>query len=230
MASFLLLFSTTEAMASSILVRQGSRGPAVRQVQSLLIEQGWLTGAADGICGNQTVAAIKSFQKANGLDADGVCGNGTYSVLSGGREYEPSSDESEGTVMYVNATAYSADDPGNSAYTALGTHVRHGIIAVDPDIIPLGTHVYIPGYGDAVAEDVGGAIHGHRMTWPSTRGQRRWPSAARTSRFTYEIKIQRRTQLRLRSFCVQKDCKPYVPRVNVSVGNSISMVQTLNEW
>ena len=146
MASFLLLFSTTEAMASSILVRQGSRGPAVRQVQSLLIEQGWLTGAADGICGNQTVAAIKSFQKANGLDADGVCGNGTYSVLSGGREYEPSSDESEGT-----------------AYTALGTHVRHGIIAVDPDIIPLGTHVYIPGYGDAVAEDVGGAIHGHRI-------------------------------------------------------------------
>ena len=112
---------------------------------------------------NQTVAAIKSFQKANGLDADGVCGNGTYSVLSGGREYEPSSDESEGTVMYVNATAYSADDPGNSAYTALGTHVRHGIIAVDPDIIPLGTHVYIPGYGDAVAEDVGGAIHGHRI-------------------------------------------------------------------
>ena len=125
MASFLLLFSTTEAMASSILVRQGSRGPAVRQVQSLLIEQGWLPGAADGICGNQTVAAIKSFQKANGLDADGVCGNGTYSVLSGGREYEPSSDESEGTVMYVNATAYSADDPGNSAYTALGLSLIH---------------------------------------------------------------------------------------------------------
>ena len=49
MASFPLLFSTTEAMASSILVRQGSRGPAVRQVQSLLIEQGWLTGTEDGI-------------------------------------------------------------------------------------------------------------------------------------------------------------------------------------
>ena len=152
LASFLLLFGTTEAMASNILVRQGSRGPAVRQVQTLLIEQGWLTGAADGICGNQTVAAIKSFQKANGLDDDGVCGNGTYSVLSGGQEYLPSSDESDGTVMYVNATAYSADDPGNSAYTALGTHVRHGIIAVDPSIIPLGTHVYIPGYGEAVAE------------------------------------------------------------------------------
>lgn len=161
-AAFLLLSFTTEAMASSILVRQGSHGPAVRQVQTLLIEQGWLTGAADGICGNQTVAAIKSFQKANGLAADGICGNGTYSVLSGGQEYQGSSDE-DGTAMYVNATGYSAYDPGNSAYTAMGTHVRHGIIAVDPNIIPLGTHVYIPGYGDAVAEDVGGAIHGHRI-------------------------------------------------------------------
>ena len=202
-------------MAASSLVRQGSRGPAVRQVQSLLIEQGWLTGAADGICGNQTVAAIKSFQKANGLDADGVCGNGTYSVLSGGREYEPSSDESEGTVMYVNATAYSAADPGASAYTA--TSSRSARMSTSPAT----------------------AMRWQRMsaepstatasTWPSTRGQRRWPSAAKTSRFTYAIKIQRRTQLRLRAFCVQKDCKPYVPRVNVSVGNSISMVQTLNE-
>ena len=41
--------------------------------------------------------------------------------------------------------------------------MRHGIIAVDPSIIPLGTHVYIPGYGEAVAEDVGGAIQGHRI-------------------------------------------------------------------
>ena len=161
-AAFLLLSFSTDAMASSILVRQGSRGQAVRQVQTLLIEQGWLQGSADGICGNQTVDAIKSFQKAKGLTVDGICGNGTYSVLSGGREYEGSGDE-DGIAMYVNATGYSAYDPGNCAYTAMGTHVRHGIIAVDPNVIPLGTHVYIPGYGDAVAEDVGGAIHGHRI-------------------------------------------------------------------
>ena len=74
-------------------------------------------------------------------------------MLSGGQEYQPSSDESDGTVMYVNATAYSADDPGNSAYTALGTHVRHGIIAVDPSIIPLVTHVYIQGHRIDVAFD-----------------------------------------------------------------------------
>ena len=66
-------------------------------------------------------------------------------------------------MIYVNATAYSAEDPGNSSYTASGTRVRYGVIAVDPSVIPLGTHVYIPGYGEAVAEDIGWAIQGNRI-------------------------------------------------------------------
>lgn len=66
----------------------------------------------------------------------------------------------EGRVMYVTATAYSALDPGNSPYTASGTLVRHGVIAVDPSVIPLGTHVFIPNYGEAVAEDIGWGIKG----------------------------------------------------------------------
>ena len=37
------------------------------------------------------------------------------------------------------------------------------MIAVDPAVIPLGTRVFIPGYGEAVAEDVGGAIRGNRI-------------------------------------------------------------------
>ena len=67
-------------------------------------------------------------------------------------------------TIYVDATAYSADDPlfaGN--LTASGTKVRHGIIAVDPNVIPLGTKVYIPGYGEAIAEDTGGSIIGNRI-------------------------------------------------------------------
>ena len=66
-------------------------------------------------------------------------------------------------AFFVSATAYSAHDPGNGSRTAMGTPVRHGVIAVDPSVIPLGTRVFIPGYGEAVAEDVGGAIHGNRI-------------------------------------------------------------------
>ena len=40
---------------------------------------------------------------------------------------------------------------------------EHGIIAVDPHVIPYGTRVYIPGYGFAVAGDTGGAIVGNRI-------------------------------------------------------------------
>ncbi|MFS8542968.1 MAG: 3D domain-containing protein, partial [Limnochordales bacterium] len=38
-----------------------------------------------------------------------------------------------------------------------------GVVAVDPGVIPLGTRVYIPGYGIALAADVGSAIRGHRI-------------------------------------------------------------------
>lgn len=66
-----------------------------------------------------------------------------------------------GRRVLVEATAYSPEDPGLNSTTALGTRLRKGVIAVDPDFIPLGSHVYIPDYGEAVAEDVGGAIIGN---------------------------------------------------------------------
>lgn len=71
--------------------------------------------------------------------------------------------QAEDRVLYVTATAYSAYDPGNSPYTASGTLVRHGVIAVDPSVIPLGTRVFIPGYGEAVAEDIGWGIQGNMI-------------------------------------------------------------------
>jgi 3D (Asp-Asp-Asp) domain-containing protein len=61
------------------------------------------------------------------------------------------------------ATAYTANCYGCSGVTASGQHAGHGIVAVDPRVIPLGSHLYIPGYGQAVAGDTGGAIHGNRV-------------------------------------------------------------------
>jgi len=51
-----------------------------------------------------------------------------------------------------------------------------GVIAVDPAVIPLGTRVFVPGYGSAVAADVGSAIRGAIIDlWmPSTAAARAW--------------------------------------------------------
>lgn len=65
--------------------------------------------------------------------------------------------------MQVYATPYTAISAGGSGYTATGTLARYGTIAVDPTVIPLGTKLYIPGYGLGTAEDTGGAIKGNMI-------------------------------------------------------------------
>lgn len=63
-------------------------------------------------------------------------------------------------VMVMEASAYLPTDGGGSCVTATGLPATHGVVAVDPDVIPLGTRVYIPGYGVAIAADTGGMIEG----------------------------------------------------------------------
>jgi 3D (Asp-Asp-Asp) domain-containing protein/cell division protein FtsB len=60
-----------------------------------------------------------------------------------------------GRTITVSATGYAL--PGR---TATGLPVGWGVVAVDPSVIPLGTHMTIPGYGEAVAADTGGAVIG----------------------------------------------------------------------
>jgi 3D (Asp-Asp-Asp) domain-containing protein len=57
--------------------------------------------------------------------------------------------------LVVSATCY--DLPGR---TATGMPVGQGVVAVDPSVIPLGTRMYVPGYGNGVAADVGSGIQG----------------------------------------------------------------------
>jgi 3D (Asp-Asp-Asp) domain-containing protein len=73
----------------------------------------------------------------------------------------PSGDPDCARTLTVWATWYSAASAGGSGTTATGTTVQMGTVAVDPSVIPLGTRMYIPGYGDGVAEDTGGAIVGN---------------------------------------------------------------------
>jgi uncharacterized protein YabE (DUF348 family) len=68
-----------------------------------------------------------------------------------------------GTAMKMVATAYVPFCSGCSGITKLGLHAGHGVVAVDPNVIPLGSRLYVPGYGNAVAGDTGGAIRGNRI-------------------------------------------------------------------
>jgi 3D (Asp-Asp-Asp) domain-containing protein len=66
----------------------------------------------------------------------------------------------------MTATAYTPINTrmegGRYTFTERDGRSAHGV-AVDPDLIPLGSRLWIPGYGHAVADDIGGAIRGHRI-------------------------------------------------------------------
>ena len=66
-------------------------------------------------------------------------------------------------AIVMEASAYLAGDGDGAGITATGLPAVRGIAAVDPDVIPLGTRLFIPGYGEAIAADTGGAIVGNKI-------------------------------------------------------------------
>jgi 3D (Asp-Asp-Asp) domain-containing protein/septal ring factor EnvC (AmiA/AmiB activator) len=72
-----------------------------------------------------------------------------------------------GRTLTVNATGYAL-----AGRTATGVSVGWGVVAVDPGVIPLGTRMSIPGYGEGVAADTGGAVRGaHIDLWFPTQAE-----------------------------------------------------------
>lgn len=153
-------------------IDRGQRGHHVSKVQTMLKHQGFLHDSVDGIYGHNTEQAVRKFQKSKGLAVDGRVGPSTMNALEKmetrygvhGTELSHNGVPNKySRVLTMQASAYSAQDPGNGNYTATGSRLKKGIVSVDPKLIPLGTKLYIEGYGYAVADDVGGAIKGHRI-------------------------------------------------------------------
>jgi uncharacterized protein YabE (DUF348 family) len=88
--------------------------------------------------------------------------------------------EPAGKEFYVTSTAYTASCNGCSGYTATGINLRANpnmkVIAVDPSVIPLGTKVWVEGYGYAIAADTGSAVKGFKIDvfYPSKSDAYRW--------------------------------------------------------
>lgn len=80
---------------------------------------------------------------------------------------ETETSNKEGRTLTVTATAYTAQCNGCSGITATGINLNENrqakVIAVDPNVIPLGSKVYVEGYGEAIAGDTGGAIKGNKI-------------------------------------------------------------------
>ncbi|PIC63661.1 hypothetical protein CSV79_10525 [Sporosarcina sp. P13] len=101
------------------------------------------------------VASANSTSKAQTAKSANVGVSRSNEPSGGGKEF------------YANASAYTAYCTGCSGITATGINLRANpnmkLIAVDPRVIPLGSKVWVEGYGYAIAGDTGGAIKGNRI-------------------------------------------------------------------
>jgi uncharacterized protein YabE (DUF348 family) len=143
----------------SRVVRNGVPGMSERQIQVTFV---------DGRPASRSL--VKTWVLLNPVSR--LIAFGTLSTISrGGNSIQFQN------AIDVLATAYSFE---NGRYTCTGQLAHFGVVAVDPRVIPLGTRLYIEGYGYATAADIGGVIKGDRVDlffdsgWDAERWGRRY--------------------------------------------------------
>ena len=145
----------------------GLPSSAVADIQSALKALGYLENSS-GAYDSATRAAIEMFQEDNALPTDGIAGGETLALLlsdsaknwtladgiyTGDKRIwrEPPKDGVDGwsSITADKISAYSG-----SSVTSTGAECKLGTASVNPNAIPIGTELYIPGYGYAIAADV----------------------------------------------------------------------------
>lgn len=137
-------------------LRQGDRGMRVAHLQNLLTLHGFAPGAMDGIYGSGTAEKVRDFQRFCGMEPTGTVNEAVWEKLRSAPVFQGRYKK----VMRMQSTAYTPYDGGGSGRTASGNVAGKGHAAVDPNVIPMGSLLFIEGYGYALADDIGGGING----------------------------------------------------------------------
>ena len=135
---------TAEVSVETAVLREGSRGGEVKEVQRRLKQWGYYTGAVDGIFGPATRKAVLAFQRKNGLTADGIVGKATYAALGMNASY--------------NALGGDTQSPSNSAVSDY----------TSSDLYLLAKAIYAEGRGESYTGQVAiGAVILNRVKSPA---------------------------------------------------------------
>ena len=100
--------NAVEETVGVVILRQGSTGGEVKEVQRRLKLWGYYNGSVDGVFGAGTKKAVIAFQKKNGLTADGVVGQSTYKALGMNSSYQllQGANASSGANGYTSSEVY----------------------------------------------------------------------------------------------------------------------------
>ena len=164
----IMVLNTNEVLAADSNLSWGSRSDAVITLQKSLNNQGYWCGNVDGIFGAKTYAAVVKYQKSAGIPTTGTVGPLTRQALGLTSNSPDSTTVSRGArTLSIVASGYCSCNKCNYPYggqpSYLGYPLGKGIIAVDPRVIPMGSKLYVEGYGSGIAADQGNAIKGNRI-------------------------------------------------------------------
>lgn len=126
-------------------LRSGDAGDDVAQLQEALASLGYFTGKVDGTFGTDTTAAVKAFQKANGLTQDGAAGENTQKLLYGGKAKAATATAKPTATPKAKATATPA--PTQAVTVLKKGSTGSDVKALQKKLIELG---YLSGKADGV--------------------------------------------------------------------------------
>ena len=145
-----------EDSTGEFTLSKGDSGNKVIRLQNKLLLHGYNPGVADGVYGEGTAEAVRRLQAEENLSRTGIADSDVWDRLDNAPRFTGRYKK----VFHMKSTAYAPMDGNGDGRTALGGYAGKGHAAVDPNVIPLGSVVYIEGYGYAICDDIGGAIHG----------------------------------------------------------------------